>query len=49
MDPVELAYHIDTLKECDPNYVVDVLGVSSEELIAAFYEEAVNFIIEDQE
>ena len=48
MDEVELLYHLDNLRECDPNYIVDVLNISSEKLIATFLEEAIQFIKEDQ-
>lgn len=48
MDNEELFFHLATLKECDPNYVVDVLGITSEQLIDSFHEEAIAFIEEDQ-
>lgn len=34
--------------ECDPDYIVDVLGVTSKELLDAFHKEAVRFWEEDQ-
>jgi hypothetical protein len=48
MDKLDLLYHLDNLKECDPNYVVDVLNISSERLVDTFLEEAIKFIEEDQ-
>ncbi len=47
MDDIELLYHIDNLKACDPNYVVDVLGISSERLVDTFLEETLAFIKKD--
>lgn len=47
MNNEELAFHLATLKECDPNYVVDVLGITSQQLIDSFYDEAIAFIEED--
>jgi hypothetical protein len=47
MNTEEFNYHLATLKESDPEYVVDVLGVTSEELIAAFPRRAANFIEEE--
>lgn len=44
MDESEFNYHLGTLKECDPEYVVDVLEITTEELIAAFPQRASNFI-----
>lgn len=44
MDNITLEYYLNILRESDPNYVVDVLGISSEELVAAFNKEAVHFI-----
>ena len=48
MDEVELLYHLDNLRECDPNYIVDVLNISSERLVETFFEEAIKFVKEDQ-
>lgn len=48
MDDLTLLYHLENLKECDPNYVVDVLNISSERLVDTFLEEAIAFIKEDQ-
>ena len=45
---IDYEYHLETLRECDPNYVVDVLEITSEELIEAFYDKAIKFIKEDQ-
>ncbi len=47
MEPSELQYHLENLKECDPNYVVDVLGITSEQLVTDYKEEAIAFIKED--
>ena len=47
MDDIRLLYELDTLKECDPNYVVDVLNISSERLVETFLDEAIKFIRED--
>jgi len=44
VDNVALEYHMNTLRESDPNYVVDVLGLTSEEILAAFHRQAVEFI-----
>ena len=44
MDEQSLQYHLDTLRECDPDYVVDVLDITSEEIIAAFPDRARQFI-----
>ena len=44
MDEQELEYHLDTLRECDPDYVVDVLEITSDELIRAFPDRARSFI-----
>ena len=48
MDQVELLYHLDNLRECDPNYVVDVLGISSKRLVDDYLAEAIEFVKEDQ-
>jgi len=48
MEAIELLEHLENLKECDPDYVVDVLGITSEQLIQAFFDRAVTFIKEDQ-
>lgn len=47
MEGAELLYHLDNLREQDPNYVVDVLNISSERLVDTFLEEAIAFIEED--
>ena len=47
MDDRELEYHLDKLAACDPDYVVDVLGLTSEQLINAFPREARAFLEED--
>jgi len=48
MEDLELLYHLENLKACDPNYVVDVLNISSERLVDTFLDEALRFIKEDQ-
>ena len=42
-----MEYHLDNLKVQDPNYVVDVLGITSEQLLEAFPREALRFIEEE--
>ena len=49
MNEIDMLYHLENLRECDPNYVVDVLNISSERLVETFLEEAIAFIKEDQE
>ena len=49
MNEVELLYHLDNLRECDPNYIVDVLNISSERLVDTFLDEAIRFVKEDME
>ena len=44
MDKEELQYHIDELIESDPDYVVDILEITSEELIKAFPTRVKRFI-----
>lgn len=44
---IELLYHLDDLRVCDPNYVVDVLNISSERLVDDYMEEAIKFIREE--
>jgi hypothetical protein len=48
MNQIELLYHLDNLRECDPNYVVDVLGITSEQLVNDYLDLAIKFIEEDQ-
>ena len=48
MDEAELIYHLENLAECDPNYVVDVLGITSEQLVRDYRHEAIEFLLEDQ-
>lgn len=48
MEQLELLYHLENLRECDPNYVVDVLNISSEELVNDYLNRAIEFIKEDQ-
>ena len=47
MEEMELEYHLENLRQSDPDYVVDVLGVSSTELVEVFKERAIAFILED--
>jgi len=48
MDQLDLLYHLENLRECDPNYVVDVLGITSEQLVNDYLDKAIAFIKEDQ-
>ena len=43
----EVLFHLDNLRECDVEYIVDVLGITSEQLIESFLPEALAFIKED--
>lgn len=47
MNKDDFEYHIENLKLCDPDYVVDVLDITSEELIKAFPRKARQFIEEE--
>ena len=47
MDDFE--YHMETFLECDPDYICDVLGITSEELVEAFYDRAIQHIKEEHE
>ncbi len=47
MNEQELLQHLINLKACDPDYVVDVLGITSERLVEDYLPEAVEFIKED--
>jgi len=47
MEHEELMYHLDNLRACDPNYVVDVLEITSEQLVADYLDKAIKFIEED--
>ena len=49
MEEHELLFHLDNLRECDPNYVVDVLGITSHELVDTYLDRAIVFIREDME
>jgi len=44
MDRAELEYYLDNLRNSDPDYVVDVLDISSEKLVEVFYKEAIKFL-----
>ena len=47
MDIKELEERLDILANCDPDYVVDVLGVTSEEIVELFHGRAVAHIEEE--
>ena len=47
MRPTKLEEHLDILANCDPDYVVDVLGITSGELIEVFHSHAVAHIMEE--
>ena len=49
MNVQDMEYHLDNLRASDPDYVVDVLEISSEELVDMFYDRAVDFIREEFE
>ena len=49
MDQLEFEYFYGHLLECDPDYVVDVLGVTTKEILEAFPKEAARFIKEEHE
>jgi len=44
MSPIEMEYYLENLGACDPDYVVDVLEITSDELLAAFHAKAREFI-----
>ncbi len=44
MTEAEFYYQMANLKEQDPDYIVDVLGITTEELISAFTLRAIEFI-----
>lgn len=44
MDSKEFDYFFANLKECDADYVVDVLEITTEELLASFFVKACDFI-----
>ena len=44
MEEHELEYHLETLAQQDPDYIVDVLEISTEELLEVFHVRAVKFI-----
>lgn len=43
----ELVYHIENLKNMDPDYVVDFLNLSSEEIVEAFLGRAIRMCREE--
>ena len=47
MSPEEWEYRLENLMEADPDYVVDVLNISAEELIQAFPEKVKQHIYEE--
>lgn len=47
IDDNEYEYHMEKFKNCDPDYVVDVLEITTEELISAFPYRATKFIEEE--
>lgn len=47
MRPTKLEEHLDILANCDPDYVVDVLGITSEELVETFENLAIAHIKEE--
>jgi hypothetical protein len=42
-----IEYRLEKLRAQDPDYVVDVLGVQSDELVQIFYRRAVEHVIEE--
>lgn len=44
MENTEFDYYMENLKACDPDYIVDVLGITAEELLASFFVKACDFI-----
>ena len=49
MEEVDLEYHLENLRQADPDYVVDVLGLSSTVLVEVFRDRAIEYILEDFE
>ena len=47
MNVHEIEYQLENLAQSDPDYVVDVLEISSEELIMAFPLKARNYILDE--
>jgi len=43
----EVVYHIENLKNMDPDYVVDFLNLSSEEIVEAFLSRAIRMCKEE--
>jgi hypothetical protein len=41
---MELDRGLEVLRDSDPDYVVDVLGLTSEQIVEAFHWEAIHFI-----
>ena len=47
MEKIDYEYHLENLKESDPDYIVDVLEITSEQLIKAFPNKVRKFILEE--
>ncbi len=47
MDQRLIDYHIETLYQQDPDYIVDVLDISTEELLEHFLWKAVKYVQEE--
>jgi hypothetical protein len=47
MDTETYYYHLATLREQDPDYIVDVLELTSDDLLTAFGERAERYIEEE--
>lgn len=47
MNEMDLKYHIENLCNMEPDYVVDVLGITTEDLIEKFYGKAIVHIEEE--
>lgn len=47
MEDSDIMYHLDNLRQCDVEYVVDVLGITTDKLINTFLGEAIDFIKKD--
>lgn len=47
MEDIDYQYHLENLMNSDPDYVVDVLGITSEELVEAFPKKAKAFILSE--
>jgi hypothetical protein len=47
MSSFDYEYHMDTLREQDPDYIVDALALTTEELLHAFSQKAIDYIEEE--